>query len=86
MLTAYAILLGAEVNAQAEQLTAADTTRGRDHPRGDRDAVRADSPPGDQPDRDMLASDLGDAMNQLSTRANVTQRTAESHSVLDVVG
>ncbi len=35
---------------------------------------------------DMLAGDLGEAMNQLSMGANVTERTAESHSVLDVVG
>jgi hypothetical protein len=35
---------------------------------------------------ELLAGDLGDAMNQMSMGANVTQRTAESHSVLDVVG
>jgi beta-galactosidase len=35
---------------------------------------------------DLLAGDLGDAMNQLSMGTNVTRRTAESHSVLDVVG
>ena len=51
-ITAYAILLGAEINAETEQQTAADTTKGADRPRGDRHAVKADSPPGDQPDRE----------------------------------
>ena len=51
-ITAYAILLGAEINAEAEQQTANDTTKGPDRPRGQRDAVKADSAPGDQPDRE----------------------------------
>jgi membrane protein len=51
-ITAYAILLGAEINAEAEQQTATDTTKGPDRPRGQRDAVKADSAPGDQPDRE----------------------------------
>ena len=43
----------------------------------------ADSPSGLN---EMLAGDLSDAMNQLSMGENVTRRTAESHSVLDVAG
>jgi beta-galactosidase len=35
---------------------------------------------------EMLAADLGDVMNQMAMGDNVTRRTAESHSVLDVVG
>ena len=31
-LTAYAILLGAEINAEAEQQTIADTTKGKEEP------------------------------------------------------
>jgi membrane protein len=44
-LTAYAVLLGAEINAEAEQQTARDTTRGKPRPLGERDAVKADSIP-----------------------------------------
>lgn len=46
-LTMYVVLLGAEVNAEAEQQTAEDTTVGPEKPMGQRGAVKADSPPGD---------------------------------------
>lgn len=42
-LTTVAVLLGAEVNAEAEHQTAADTTVGPDRPRGRRGAVKADT-------------------------------------------
>lgn len=45
-ISAYIVLLGAEINAEAEQQTAEDTTRGPERPMGERDAVRADSLPG----------------------------------------
>ena len=41
------ILLGAEINAEAEQQTVADTTRGPAEPLGQRNAVKADSTPHD---------------------------------------
>jgi membrane protein len=44
-LTAYAVLLGAEINAEAEQQTARDTTKGEPRPLGERNAVKADSIP-----------------------------------------
>jgi membrane protein len=44
-ITAYAILLGAEINAESEQQTVADTTKGAPKPMGQRDAVKADSMP-----------------------------------------
>ncbi|WP_433161082.1 YihY/virulence factor BrkB family protein [Kribbella sp. CA-247076] len=44
-LTAYAILLGAEINAESEQQTARDTTKGEPRPLGERNAVKADSVP-----------------------------------------
>ena len=44
-LTAYAVLLGAEINAETEQQTAHDTTTGHPHPLGQRNAVKADSIP-----------------------------------------
>jgi membrane protein len=44
-ITCYAILLGAEINAEAEQQTVADTTRGPQKPLGQRGAVKADSLP-----------------------------------------
>jgi membrane protein len=42
-LTMYAILLGAEINAEAEQQTIEDTTKGEEEPLGGRGAVKADS-------------------------------------------
>ena len=44
-ITCYAILLGAEINAESEEQTAADTTKGAPEPMGQRNAVKADSPP-----------------------------------------
>jgi len=44
-LTSYAILLGAEINAESEEQTAKDTTRGPERPLGSRGAVKADSLP-----------------------------------------
>lgn len=45
-LTIYLVLLGAELNAEAEQQTIVDTTTGAPKPLGERDAVKADSVPG----------------------------------------
>lgn len=45
-ITSYAVLLGAEINAEAEQQTGRDTTRGEPQPMGQRGAVKADSPAG----------------------------------------
>ncbi|PPK97443.1 membrane protein [Kineococcus xinjiangensis] len=42
-ITSYAILLGAEVNAESERQTAEDTTQGEPQPMGDRDALAADT-------------------------------------------
>ena len=50
-ITMYVVLLGAEINAEAEQQTAADTTVGPDEPLGERGAVKADSLPGENPPR-----------------------------------
>lgn len=44
-LTVYAILLGAEINAESEEQTARDTTKGEPRPLGSRGAVKADSLP-----------------------------------------
>ena len=44
-ITSYAILLGAEINAESEQQTIKDTTKGAPQPIGERDAVKADSVP-----------------------------------------
>ena len=57
-LTSYAILLGAEINAEAEGQTVEDTTKGPEEPLGERGAVKADTlPPGnpEEPDTDRLA-------------------------------
>ncbi|WP_299955520.1 YihY/virulence factor BrkB family protein [uncultured Modestobacter sp.] len=44
-LTCYLVLLGAEINAETEHQTAADTTEGEPQPMGRRDAVVADGMP-----------------------------------------
>jgi membrane protein len=44
-ITSYAILLGAEINAESEEQTAKDTTTGPEQPLGSRGAVKADSTP-----------------------------------------
>lgn len=44
-ITSYAILLGAEINAESEQQTIKDTTKGPVAPLGERDAVKADTLP-----------------------------------------
>ena len=46
-ITTFVVLLGAEINAESEQQTAADTTTGPQRPLGQRGAVKADSLPGD---------------------------------------
>jgi membrane protein len=48
-LTAFAVLLGGEINAESEEQTARDTTTGREKPIGDRGAVKADSLPPPEP-------------------------------------
>ena len=50
-LTCYAILLGAEINAETEQQTVVDTTKGTPEPLGERGAVKADSLPPDDPEK-----------------------------------
>jgi membrane protein len=44
-ITNYAVLLGAEINAETEEQTVKDTTKGPDEPLGQRGAVKADSTP-----------------------------------------
>jgi len=44
-LTCYLVLLGAEINSEAEHQTAKDTTEGHPQPMGERDATVADSLP-----------------------------------------
>ena len=46
-ITMYIVLLGAEVNAEAEQQTAKDSTTGAPQPLGQRNAVKADTLPGE---------------------------------------
>jgi membrane protein len=47
-LTAYAVLLGAEINAESEQQTIRDSTTGAPRPLGRRGAVKADSVPAEK--------------------------------------
>ena len=55
-LTCYLVLLGAEINAEAEHQTAKDTTEGDPEPMGDRGAVVADTLPA-EPEPGNQASD-----------------------------
>jgi len=48
-ITAFIVLLGAEINAEAEQQTVEDTTVGEPRPLGERGAVKADNLPHEQP-------------------------------------
>jgi membrane protein len=48
-ITAFTVLLGAEINAEAEQQTVQDTTVGEPEPLGQRGAVKADNLPHEQP-------------------------------------
>ena len=49
-LTSYVVLLGAEINAEAEGQTVRDSTQGPDRPLGSRGAVKADSIPPSDPE------------------------------------
>ncbi|HEX6249409.1 MAG TPA: YihY/virulence factor BrkB family protein, partial [Nocardioidaceae bacterium] len=48
-ITAFIVLLGAEINSESEQQTVKDTTRGEPEPLGQRGAVKADNLPHEQP-------------------------------------
>ena len=54
-LSMYAVLLGAEINAESEQQTIADTTEGPEKPLGERGAVKADSIPSGDPEAPQQA-------------------------------
>jgi membrane protein len=47
-ITMFVVLLGAEINAEAEQQTVRDTTVGPPRPLGQRNAVKADTVPGEE--------------------------------------
>ena len=49
-LSMYAVLLGAEINAESEQQTTADTTKGPEKPLGERGAAKANSVPSGDPE------------------------------------
>lgn len=50
MISATVVILGAEINAEAEHQTEYDTTKGESRPPGERDAYAADVAPQDQPE------------------------------------
>ena len=62
-LSSYAALLGAEVNAEMEQQTIKDTTKGEPEPIGQRDAVKADSVP-DPADPEQTADERDDQTSE----------------------
>ncbi|GAB2577412.1 YhjD/YihY/BrkB family envelope integrity protein [Microlunatus antarcticus] len=74
-ITAYAILLGAEINAESEQQTIKDTTKGAAMPIGDRNAVKADSVPEGGSDH---ASDSSSGSGRTSTTATTNRSSKDS--------
>ena len=54
-ITSYAILLGAEINAETEEQTVKDSTRGPEQPLGQRGAVKADTIPDQATDESPTA-------------------------------
>lgn len=71
-LGAYAILLGAELNAEMEHQTAHDSTTGPEKPLGKRGAYVADHVPGRSPERDEAYSGIenrGDAQDDRKAAA-----------------
>ncbi len=81
-ITAYAVLLGAEVNAEAERQTTVDTTTGPAKPMGSRGAVVADTLPSDVVPED--ASDPPQSSAEAGTPASgqhegAVMTSAESH-------
>ena len=59
-ISVIAVLLGAEINAEAEKQTVKDTTTGPDKPLGDRGALKADLAPSDpDPDPDARPDNSG---------------------------
>lgn len=58
-MTLFLVLLGAELNAEAEQQTITDTTTGDPRPIGERNAVKADSIPGETADQPRDPTDPG---------------------------
>ena len=58
-ISAYAVLLGAEINAESEQQTIRDSTKGPPEPLGERGAVKADSVPAGATTEQQHAERLG---------------------------
>jgi membrane protein len=79
-ITAYAILLGAEINAESEQQTVADTTKGPAEPLGQRNAVKADSVPTDVAPENA-DSEAGGNKNSHSTTSTNHQEKHMSEAV-----
>jgi membrane protein len=75
-LSVVAVLLGAEINAEAEHQTDADSTVGPDRPRGEREAVKADEAVGrplDAADREREAA-AGTALTDRSAHPPTATR------------
>ncbi|MGH3333036.1 MAG: YihY/virulence factor BrkB family protein, partial [Nocardioidaceae bacterium] len=68
-LTAYVVLLGAEINAEAEQQTITDTTVGDPEPLGRRGAVKADTMPDESSPDESSPADPASDREQESGRA-----------------
>jgi membrane protein len=83
-LTAYATLLGAEINAEMEQQTIKDSTTGESEPLGQRGAVKADTIPEDTevsddvgPDDDSKPADDDSAEDSPEKPSGLRARVAE---------
>ena len=81
-ITAYAILLGAEINAESEQQTVKDSTKGPAQPLGSRDAVKADSVP-DPAEDGFDAEAPARGLNGSSSSDTSTNRSSKDSAMTD---
>jgi hypothetical protein len=74
-ISAFIVLLGAEMNAETEVPTAADSTVGHDQPMGSRGAAKADRPGEARPPPDLASPVAGQMHSVLILHAQARPRT-----------
>ncbi len=88
-LSAFIVLSGAELNAEIEQQTSEDTTTGAPEPMGERDAVKADTPPpgeSEQPLRNKRSGDRDINTANASSGTSLTSPGADLTLALILAG
>lgn len=85
-LSAFVILSGAELNAETEQQTERDTTSGTPLPMGQRDAVKADTPPPGGPGRSRQSQAGQNHGQRARSRAAPTSPTSDLSLAMLLIG